>query len=161
MDASVSSSILTAPTPKVLFFRTSPSSKPTLNFRSKSKGYLLIGNQSLKTRRVAAINDVSAAADAVPVDLTWQIVVGAIAGVTPFVVAGIEFSKRIVRLECINSTEKMRGMWRIRASSEERVLCAVPWMWRISTMAIVEEILFWLSHSYFHCHYVFGEGLVK
>nr|XP_048329496.1 uncharacterized protein LOC107435503 isoform X1 [Ziziphus jujuba var. spinosa] len=96
MDASVSSSILTAPTPKVLFFRTSPSSKPTLNFRSKSKGYLLIGNQSLKTRRVAAINDVSAAADAVPVDLTWQIVVGAIAGVTPFVVAGIEFSKRII-----------------------------------------------------------------
>ncbi|XP_015902615.3 uncharacterized protein LOC107435503 [Ziziphus jujuba] len=96
MDASVSSSILTAPTPKVLFFRTSPSSKPTLNFRSKSKGYLLIGNQSLKTRRVAAINDVSAATDAVPVDLTWQIVVGAIAGVTPFVVAGIEFSKRII-----------------------------------------------------------------
>nr|XP_048329499.1 uncharacterized protein LOC107435503 isoform X3 [Ziziphus jujuba var. spinosa] len=133
MDASVSSSILTAPTPKVLFFRTSPSSKPTLNFRSKSKGYLLIGNQSLKTRRVAAINDVSAAADAVPVDLTWQIVVGAIAGVTPFVVAGIEFSKRIHR-------EDAR---------------------RISTMAIVEEILFWLSHSYFHCHYVFGEGLVK
>ncbi|XP_041997268.1 uncharacterized protein LOC121747316 [Salvia splendens] len=28
--------------------------------------------------------------------LTWQIVVGAIAGVAPFVVAGVEFSKRIV-----------------------------------------------------------------
>ncbi|OIT00568.1 hypothetical protein A4A49_60106, partial [Nicotiana attenuata] len=29
-------------------------------------------------------------------DITWQIVVGSLAGVTPFVVAGIEFSKRIV-----------------------------------------------------------------
>ncbi|KAL3676179.1 hypothetical protein R1sor_026127 [Riccia sorocarpa] len=29
-------------------------------------------------------------------DLTWQVTVGAIAGVTPFVVAGIEFSKRIM-----------------------------------------------------------------
>ncbi|BBN02897.1 hypothetical protein MPTK1_2g19070 [Marchantia polymorpha subsp. ruderalis] len=29
-------------------------------------------------------------------DLTWQITAGAIAGVTPFVVAGIEFSKRIM-----------------------------------------------------------------
>lgn len=129
----------------------------------------MIGNRrsfgARTPRRVAtaAINDVSAATDAVPVDLTWQIVVGAIgmcafcrveiyplfhtlfgrwensgkkkkrffslitfpssnpetknkifvkkirfsyvgfcllraAGVTPFAVAGIEFSKRIVRL---------------------------------------------------------------
>ncbi|RLN25327.1 hypothetical protein C2845_PM07G23840 [Panicum miliaceum] len=41
---------------------------------------------------------VAAAADAPlpPPQVTWQIVVGAVAGVTPFVVAGIEFSKRIV-----------------------------------------------------------------
>ncbi|KAG2600900.1 uncharacterized protein LOC120708135 [Panicum virgatum] len=40
---------------------------------------------------------VAAAADAPlpPQQVTWQIVVGAVAGVTPFVVAGIEFSKRI------------------------------------------------------------------
>ncbi|PVH38009.1 hypothetical protein PAHAL_5G149600 [Panicum hallii] len=40
---------------------------------------------------------VAAAADAPlpPPQVTWQIVVGAVAGVTPFVVAGIEFSKRI------------------------------------------------------------------
>ncbi|KAK4369215.1 hypothetical protein RND71_013007 [Anisodus tanguticus] len=30
-------------------------------------------------------------------DITWQIVVGSLAGVTPFVVAGVEFSKRIMK----------------------------------------------------------------
>ncbi|OEL37565.1 hypothetical protein BAE44_0001416 [Dichanthelium oligosanthes] len=41
---------------------------------------------------------VTAAADApiLPAQVTWQIVVGAVAGTTPFVVAGVEFSKRIV-----------------------------------------------------------------
>ncbi|KAG0539509.1 hypothetical protein BDA96_03G328800 [Sorghum bicolor] len=45
---------------------------------------------------------VAAAASAVadsplpPAQVTWQIVVGAVAGVTPFVVAGVEFGKRIV-----------------------------------------------------------------
>ncbi|KAJ1285507.1 hypothetical protein BS78_03G284600 [Paspalum vaginatum] len=40
----------------------------------------------------------SAAADAPlpPAQVSWQIVVGAAAGVTPFVVAGIEFGKRII-----------------------------------------------------------------
>ncbi|XP_019194317.1 PREDICTED: uncharacterized protein LOC109188202 [Ipomoea nil] len=35
-------------------------------------------------------------AAATPVEITWQIIVGTIAGVTPFIVAGIEFGKRIV-----------------------------------------------------------------
>ncbi|TVU35036.1 hypothetical protein EJB05_16902 [Eragrostis curvula] len=41
---------------------------------------------------------VAAAADAPlpPLQVTWQIVVGAVAGATPFVVAGVEFSKRII-----------------------------------------------------------------
>ncbi|KAG0539510.1 hypothetical protein BDA96_03G328800 [Sorghum bicolor] len=45
---------------------------------------------------------VAAAASAVadsplpPAQVTWQIVVGAVAGVTPFVVAGVEFGKRII-----------------------------------------------------------------
>ncbi|KAK6947035.1 hypothetical protein RJ641_000508 [Dillenia turbinata] len=43
-----------------------------------------------------AIDDISAAADPAQVQVTWQIVAGAVAGVTPFVVAAIEFSKRIV-----------------------------------------------------------------
>ncbi|XP_044473033.1 uncharacterized protein LOC123201541 isoform X1 [Mangifera indica] len=44
---------------------------------------------------IKAINDISNAADPARVEVTWQIIVGSIAGVTPFVVAGIEFSKRI------------------------------------------------------------------
>ncbi|XP_020206553.1 uncharacterized protein LOC109791647 isoform X2 [Cajanus cajan] len=48
--------------------------------------------------RVGAVNveDVTTVLDRAPVEVTWQIVVGTIAGVTPFVVAGIEFSKRII-----------------------------------------------------------------
>ncbi|KAK7371946.1 hypothetical protein VNO80_05313 [Phaseolus coccineus] len=48
--------------------------------------------------RVGAVNveDITTVLDPAPVEVTWQIVVGAIAGVTPFVVAGIEFRKRII-----------------------------------------------------------------
>ncbi|GLT56988.1 hypothetical protein SLA2020_299970 [Shorea laevis] len=49
-------------------------------------------NQQLMTTRVAAVTPT----DPGQVEITWQIIVGAIAGVTPFIVAGIEFSKRIV-----------------------------------------------------------------
>ncbi|KAJ9153878.1 hypothetical protein P3X46_027267 [Hevea brasiliensis] len=63
----------------------------------KSTGSVrLIRNRRSSTRRIAAINDIAAAADSGQVGVTWQIVVGVIAGVTPFVVAGIEFSKRII-----------------------------------------------------------------
>ncbi|KAJ3696191.1 hypothetical protein LUZ60_001568 [Juncus effusus] len=34
--------------------------------------------------------------DLAPVEITWQITIGALAGITPFVIAGIEFSKRII-----------------------------------------------------------------
>ncbi|XP_008227116.1 PREDICTED: uncharacterized protein LOC103326649 [Prunus mume] len=57
---------------------------------------LAIKKPSTKAWRVAAIHDVPVVADPTPVAITWQIVVGAIAGVTPFAVAGIEFSKRII-----------------------------------------------------------------
>ncbi|KQK09869.1 uncharacterized protein LOC100828394 isoform X2 [Brachypodium distachyon] len=46
--------------------------------------------------RVRAVDAPSAVADLPPAEVTWQIVVGAVAGVTPFVVAGVEFSKRII-----------------------------------------------------------------
>ncbi|MQM14500.1 hypothetical protein Taro_047431 [Colocasia esculenta] len=42
------------------------------------------------------IRAIEGSSDLPPVEVTWQIAVGALAGVTPFVVAGIEFSKRIV-----------------------------------------------------------------
>ncbi|VAH64217.1 uncharacterized protein LOC119269082 [Triticum dicoccoides] len=51
------------------------------------------------TVRVRAVDGPSAAAavaDLPGAEVTWQIVVGAVAGVTPFVVAGVEFSKRII-----------------------------------------------------------------
>ncbi|XP_007020610.2 PREDICTED: uncharacterized protein LOC18593368 [Theobroma cacao] len=72
---------------------------PTVKFTCNRTCKTLTGkNQWLMTTKVSAasIHDVSAVADPARVDITWQIVVGAIAGVTPFIVAGIEFSKRII-----------------------------------------------------------------
>ncbi|GKV43832.1 hypothetical protein SLEP1_g51084 [Rubroshorea leprosula] len=53
---------------------------------------IMQNNQHLMTTRVAAVTS----PDPGQVEITWQIIVGAVAGVTPFIVAGIEFSKRIV-----------------------------------------------------------------
>ncbi|XP_042490502.1 uncharacterized protein LOC122070426 isoform X2 [Macadamia integrifolia] len=66
---------------------------PNLVHRNRSK--ILITNRKFQAR-VRATGDFSAAVDTAQVELSWQIVVGTIAGVTPFVVAGIEFGKRIV-----------------------------------------------------------------
>ncbi|KAF7815936.1 uncharacterized protein G2W53_029905 [Senna tora] len=78
-------------------------SKPTLHFPlSTTRNFLVNNARKTKTVRrttssiAASINDVQTILDPAPVDVTWQIVVGAIAGVTPFVVAGVEFSKRII-----------------------------------------------------------------
>uniref|UniRef100_A0ACD5VJ83 Uncharacterized protein n=1 Tax=Avena sativa TaxID=4498 RepID=A0ACD5VJ83_AVESA len=48
-------------------------------------------------RAVDGPSAAAAVADLPPAEITWQIVVGAVAGVTPFVVAGVEFSKRIIQ----------------------------------------------------------------
>ncbi|GMN62110.1 hypothetical protein TIFTF001_031194 [Ficus carica] len=95
MEASLSSSILTAPISNTtLLIRTKSS---TLNLTGRVKHSRLIRSKNLQVRNVAGIEEVSAATDAAPaVGVTWQIVVGALAGATPFVVAGIEFSKRII-----------------------------------------------------------------
>ncbi|PON94104.1 hypothetical protein TorRG33x02_101430 [Trema orientale] len=100
MEASVSSStILTAPTSTTVF-RTNFThySKSTLNLSTPRVNHdrWMRTNKSSKVRKVAAITEFTAAADPAPSGLTWQIVIGAIAGVTPFVVAGIEFSRRII-----------------------------------------------------------------
>ncbi|PHU30317.1 hypothetical protein BC332_02410 [Capsicum chinense] len=52
--------------------------------------------QLIKSINVADVT-VTLTSDPPQVDITWQIVVGSLAGVTPFVVAGVEFSKRIVK----------------------------------------------------------------
>ncbi|KAL2608220.1 hypothetical protein R1flu_026793 [Riccia fluitans] len=51
--------------------------------------------QRVGTRVSSELLDPVTSSAAAP-DLTWQVTAGAIAGVTPFVVAGIEFSKRIM-----------------------------------------------------------------
>ncbi|KVI02317.1 uncharacterized protein LOC112500641 [Cynara cardunculus var. scolymus] len=58
---------------------------------------------SSRRKRISAIVEASAiTSDPITPQITWQIVVGSIAGVTPFVVAGIEFSKRIVaQKQCV------------------------------------------------------------
>ncbi|XP_030441696.1 uncharacterized protein LOC115663858 [Syzygium oleosum] len=98
MEASISSSppIISSTIPQS-FSRTGVAgrSKPVVNCICKSRSDRLNGKATLK-RRIAAMDAVSAAADPGHAEVAWQTVVGAIAGVTPFVVAGIEFSKRII-----------------------------------------------------------------
>ncbi|XP_061375680.1 uncharacterized protein LOC133317808 [Gastrolobium bilobum] len=71
--------------------------KATVGFPvRKSCNFWVQNERRRSTTRVGAVNDVTTVLDSAPVEVTWQIVVGTIAGVTPFVVAGIEFSKRII-----------------------------------------------------------------
>ncbi|XP_059444401.1 uncharacterized protein LOC132176262 [Corylus avellana] len=92
---SLSSSLpLTLPPSKNTLFRTK-SITSTVNLISHKRCTIFNANRR-SVARIAAINDVSAATSPAGVEVTWQIVVGVIAGVTPFVVAGIEFSKRIM-----------------------------------------------------------------
>ncbi|CAL0315913.1 unnamed protein product [Lupinus luteus] len=83
-----------------------------------------------RTKRVSAINDVNTILlHPAPVELSWQIIAGAIAGVTPFVVAGIEFSKRIVaQRRC----EECGGSGLVLMEEKEYVRCPgcggfLPW----------------------------------
>ncbi|KAL6202455.1 hypothetical protein ACLB2K_026163 [Fragaria x ananassa] len=112
MEASISSfTIIRTPTKSNSSTNIFPSiniTKPHLSCFTTTKCHNLAFavnslNRSTPTRRgrkawkTAAVEDVTASiTDPGQVVLTWQIVVGAIAGVTPFVVAGIEFSKRII-----------------------------------------------------------------
>uniref|UniRef100_A0A0D9V5Z7 Uncharacterized protein n=1 Tax=Leersia perrieri TaxID=77586 RepID=A0A0D9V5Z7_9ORYZ len=82
-----------------------PGSGPLPGLAVPGRGDLFPAAGSVVGRRVApagrsstalAVDGPSAAADVPPPEITWQIVVGAVAGVTPFVVAGVEFGKRIV-----------------------------------------------------------------
>ncbi|KAG0607639.1 hypothetical protein M758_8G044400 [Ceratodon purpureus] len=55
------------------------------------------GAQRVGGRARAAVSELVEASQSIQAapDLTWQIWAGTLAGVTPFVIAGIEFSKRI------------------------------------------------------------------
>ncbi|KAE8125420.1 hypothetical protein FH972_020230 [Carpinus fangiana] len=92
---SLSSSLpLTLPPSNNTLFRTK-SITSTVNLVSQKRCAIFTGNRR-SVARITAMNDVSAVTSPAEVEVTWQIVVGVIAGVTPFVVAGIEFSKRIM-----------------------------------------------------------------
>ncbi|CAN7031826.1 unnamed protein product [Brassica oleracea var. botrytis] len=70
--------------------------KSTVSFvsRGRSNG-LMISKRRLRTP--SALGDLAdTVAETGKSEITWQIIVGAVAGVTPFVVAGVEFSKRII-----------------------------------------------------------------
>ncbi|XP_024521253.1 uncharacterized protein LOC112342888 [Selaginella moellendorffii] len=64
-------------------------------FVASPTGFTHPGKPAIRFRtRAVEVERIAATVTEDP-QLTWQIGVGAIAGVTPFVVAGIEFSKRI------------------------------------------------------------------
>ncbi|XP_009777108.1 uncharacterized protein LOC107769628 [Nicotiana tabacum] len=76
--------------------------KPMFNLQAfpLNKHFLLMKrNKQLRkpSIKASATEEITALTTTSDPDITWQIVVGSLAGVTPFVVAGIEFSKRIVK----------------------------------------------------------------
>ncbi|RZC46103.1 hypothetical protein C5167_039045 [Papaver somniferum] len=85
-----------------LFFKSSLKSvhrtglNPNLN---QSPNFIYRNRAKVATRlpvTIKAINEVPVTTfEPVQAEITWEIIVGTLAGVIPFVVAGIEFSKRI------------------------------------------------------------------
>ncbi|CAN8252924.1 unnamed protein product [Cochlearia groenlandica] len=74
--------------------------KPTASFaspgarRKRSHG-LMASNRRLRTP--SALGELAdTVVETGKSEITWQIIVGTIAGIIPFVVAGVEFSKRII-----------------------------------------------------------------
>ncbi|MED6205556.1 hypothetical protein PIB30_018730 [Stylosanthes scabra] len=102
-----SSSLLSLVTPKTTPIKLTriSCSLPTLPLcvRTSTSSTLSVKNAEARrtttrttSTKVSALNDVTTVLDPAPVEITWQIIVGTLAGVTPFVVAGVEFSKRII-----------------------------------------------------------------
>ncbi|KAE9596390.1 hypothetical protein Lalb_Chr17g0348791 [Lupinus albus] len=93
MEAATSHSLACLTTSKSIITKTK---SKVLRFPLRQSFHFSV-NKETRTKRVEAINDVNTILlHPAPVELSWQIIAGAIAGVTPFVVAGIEFSKRII-----------------------------------------------------------------
>ncbi|KAI8557513.1 hypothetical protein RHMOL_Rhmol04G0016400 [Rhododendron molle] len=201
MEGSISAGVLVYPCANTIFrsgsvVTTEHSKSGIFNLVTRNphkQNPFIIKTHRFKTlTTAAAINDVSAAVDPAQAEISWQIVVGALAGVTPFVVAGIEFSKRIAHIKarllksvsrpfkfvpdppkayahCLwgipprcaflafllvsYSSEKVWSMWRLRTCSErQKVLLPLPWLRWISSLAIMETILFWLKSSFLPCY---------
>eukprot|EP01018_Ginkgo_biloba_P017647 Gb_31685 [translate_table: standard] len=69
------------------------SKKTAVHGRKKSWTSNYPPRRNMPIIRASAINEVT---EPISSQLAWQTIVGALAGVTPFIVAGIEFSKRII-----------------------------------------------------------------
>ncbi|VVB16103.1 unnamed protein product [Arabis nemorensis] len=92
------SSSLLCRVPSLLTVGSRPSlMKSTASFvspGSRSDG-LMISNRRVRTP--LALGELAdTVAEMGKSEITWQIIVGTIAGIIPFVVAGVEFSKRII-----------------------------------------------------------------
>ncbi|XP_010443195.1 PREDICTED: uncharacterized protein LOC104726104 [Camelina sativa] len=65
--------------------------------RRRSHGLMMISNRRRLRTTSAALSELAdTVAETGKSEITWQIIVGTIAGIIPFVVAGVEFSKRII-----------------------------------------------------------------
>ncbi|KAG0447401.1 hypothetical protein HPP92_028367 [Vanilla planifolia] len=82
-----------APSPQRSFF-ISPNANPLYGAGEgmRNRGSRHVRVPTTSTRVIDGANS----GDFAHVEISWQIFVGALAGVTPFIVAGIEFGKRIV-----------------------------------------------------------------
>ncbi|XP_074344503.1 uncharacterized protein LOC141683654 [Apium graveolens] len=87
-------------------------------------------SSSLSSLAISSDQAVSAAVSAASEpELTWQILVGALAGVIPFIVAAIEFSKRIVAQK---KCEICQGSGLVLMDKKEYIRCPdcggfLPW----------------------------------
>ncbi|KAG7538057.1 hypothetical protein ISN44_As13g018800 [Arabidopsis suecica] len=105
MEASASSSSSLCRVPSLWTVGSRPRQiKSTASFvstgrrRRRSHGLMMRSNRRLRT--TSALSELTdTVAETGNSEITWQIIVGTIAGIIPFVVAGFEFSKRIV---CVN-----------------------------------------------------------
>ncbi|XP_074320180.1 uncharacterized protein LOC141656981 [Silene latifolia] len=92
--------LLLSPSSGIPLRNTGPCLKPCVALSDLNPVFTNSQKRVIKYResklKVRALGDVSSSVDPVQAQVTWEIVVGSLAGVIPFIVAGIEFNKRIV-----------------------------------------------------------------
>nr|ABK25309.1 unknown [Picea sitchensis] len=89
MEHKISSSLIS-----VIDFKNS--TKNRLSSREKSLLGKCPPTRKVSTARALTVNEAVSVAEPISSELSWQTTAGAMAGVMPFIVAGIEFSKRII-----------------------------------------------------------------
>uniref|UniRef100_A0A803R3N0 Uncharacterized protein n=1 Tax=Cannabis sativa TaxID=3483 RepID=A0A803R3N0_CANSA len=109
MEATISSSMLPPSSTATPFKDCSLSSSHLINLITPRVNHphnrLIIKNKTSKLKKVAVITEFSAAADPAPDGFTWQIVVGALAGVTPLWWLGLNSTKESLLKEVVRCVE--------------------------------------------------------